>query len=441
VATAARGAGDANWYVARLYRISGESGQMREIYAPKWQIAEPRVSPDGKSVAFIEGLMSDEDVNGGDIYLVPAAGGPARNLTPSLKSSPSALAWRGPDRIVFAETVDGESGFATLSPSGGGVETIWTGEEFVGTTASPSASFAADGVLTAVVRQSASVPPEAWAGPIGKWTPITTLNAGLKPAWGEIRNFHWKNGSMSLEGWLLLPKDFAPGKTYPLVVNVHGGPSSACNSYWDTRAMGTESALDYFALCPNPRGSFGQGEAFTQANVKDLGGGDYRDIMAGVDAVLKQYPVDPQRLGLRGHSYGGYMTMWMETQTHRFAAVVAGAGISDWQSYYGLNDIDEWMIPFFGASVYDDPAQYAKSDPMHYVKQVNTPTLILVGDRDGEVPMEQSVEWWHALESLNVPTQLVVYPNEGHQLIRPADRRDYYVRAFEWFEEWFGKAP
>jgi dipeptidyl aminopeptidase/acylaminoacyl peptidase len=107
---------------------------------------------------------------------------------------------------------------------------------------------------------------------------------------------------------------------------------------------------------------------------------------------LLTYPIDAKRIGLRGHSYGGYMTMWAETQTQRFAAAVAGAGLSDWLSYYGLNDIDEWMIPFFEASVYDDPAVYAKSDPMHFVKAVKTPTPILVGDRDGEVPMEQSVE-------------------------------------------------
>ena len=117
------------------------------------------------------------------------------------------------------------------------------------------------------------------------------------------------------------------------------------------------------------------------------------------------------------------MTMWAETQTHRFAAAVAGAGLSDWMSYYGLNDIDEWMIPFFGASVYDDPAVYAKSDPMHFVKAVKTPTLILVGDRDGEVPMEQSVEWWHALKTLKVPTRLVVYADEGHAILKPADAR------------------
>jgi dipeptidyl aminopeptidase/acylaminoacyl peptidase len=163
--------------------------------------------------------------------------------------------------------------------------------------------------------------------------------------------------------------------------------------------------------------------------------------MAGVDAISKQYPIDSTRVAIRGHSYGGYMTMWAETQTRRFAAAVAGAGLSDWLSYYGLNDIDEWMIPFFGASVYDDPAVYAKSDPMHFVKAVKTPTLILVGDRDGEVPMEQSVEWWHALETLQVPTKLVVYPNEGHAIAKPADARDYALRTLEWFEEWFAKAP
>jgi dipeptidyl aminopeptidase/acylaminoacyl peptidase len=239
----------------------------------------------------------------------------------------------------------------------------------------------------------------------------------------------------------MLPKDFAFGKPYPLVVNVHGGPSWACTSHWDEIGTGPLSAMGYFVLCPNPRGSYGQGEAFTQGNVKDFGGGDFRDIMAGVDAITKKYPIDTKRIGIRGHSYGGYMTMWAETQTHRFAAAVAGAGLSDWLSYYGLNDIDEWMIPFFGASVYDDPAVYAKSDPMHFVKAVKTPTLILVGDRDGEVPMEQSVEWWHALTTLHVPTKLVVYPNEGHLFVKAADARDYWLRTLDWFEEWFAKAP
>lgn len=439
-ATAAHGNGDANWWIARLYLIDASNGDMREIYKPKLQLADPRVSPDGKNVAFIEGLMSDEGSTGGDIHVVPSAGGAARNLTPDIKASPYALAWTSPDRIIFGEDVDGNFGFASLGTNGGAIKTLWTGPELVRPDSAAWVSSGSKEITTAIVRQSPSAPPEVWAGPVGKWNQLTHVNADLKPAWGEMKNVHWMNGSMRVQGWLMLPKGYDPDKKYPLVVSVHGGPSAACAPLWDERNMGPLSAMGYFALCPNPRGSYGQGEAFTQGNVKDFGGGDYRDIMAGVDALVKQYPIDPKRIGIRGHSYGGYMTMWAETQTHRFAAAVAGAGLSDWLSYYGLNDIDEWMIPFFGASVYDDPAVYNKSDPMHFVKAVKTPTLILVGDRDGEVPMEQSVEWWHALNYFHVPTKLVVYPNEGHMLIKPADSRDYSLRSLEWFEEWFGKA-
>jgi dipeptidyl aminopeptidase/acylaminoacyl peptidase len=442
-AIAGHGNGDANWWVARLYMVNAQSGEMREIYKPELQMANPRVSPDGKNVAFIEGLMSDAGLNGGEIHVVPAAGGGVRNLTPNSKTSPSALAWTSPDLITFAQNVDGNSGFATVSLTTGAVQSLWTGEELTGATTDawvPGGSFSRDGSVTAIARQSGNAPPEVWAGPIGKWKQLTQLNAGIKAPWGETRNVHWMNGDTRVQGWLMLPANIAVGKTYPLVVNVHGGPSWACTSHWDESVMGPQSAMGYFALCPNPRGSYGQGEAFTQGNVKDFGGGDFRDIMAGVDAVSKQYPIDTKRIGIRGHSYGGYMAMWAETQTQRFTAAVAGAGLSDWLSYYGLNDIDEWMIPFFGASVYNDPAVYAKSDPMHFVKAVKTPTLILVGDRDGEVPMEQSVEWWHALATLHVPTKLVVYPDEGHLFIRPADARDYTLRTLEWFEEWFAKA-
>jgi len=443
VATAAHGVGDDNWYIARLYRFDSQSGDAHEIYKPKLQIAYPRVSPDGQSVAFIEGLMSDEGSTGGDIHLLAISGGTPRDLTPNLKSSPTALAWTSPDRITFAQIIDGDTGFALVSTQGGVPQTLWTASEVAlpNSDSWAARTSSADMPIVAIVRQSPSAPPEAWAGPVGNWKQLTELNAAIKPAWGESKKVHWMNGSTRVQGWLLLPKDYSPEKTYPLVVSVHGGPSAACLAPWVSSFQGPLSAMGYFALCPNPRGSYGQGEAFTKANVKDFGGGDFRDIMAGVDALLKQYPIDPNRLGIFGHSYGGYMTMWAETQTHRFAAAVAGAGLSDWLSYYGVNDLDQWMIPFFGASIYDDPAVYAKSDPMHFVKSVKTPTLILVGDRDGEVPMEQSLEWWHALETFHVPTKLVVYPDEGHAIGKPADRRDYILRTLSWFDEWFTKAP
>ncbi len=452
-AIAAHGSGDSNWWIARLYAVDAANGQMREVYKPKWQIAEPQVSPDGKHVAFIEGLMSDAGLNGGDVMLVPAAGGAARNLTPGIHASPSSLSWIALERIGVMANVDGNSGYTVVPTSGlaaGAAWRGWTGEEMVATSAGawvPSASLSRDGSSSAVVRQAASSPPEVWAGKMGEWKQITHVNQNAKANWGESRSVHWVSGETAsgvktrVQGWLMMPKDYDPGKKYPLIVSVHGGPSWACTSKWQTAmgSMAAASVLNWFVLCPNPRGSYGQGETFTRGNVKDFGGGDYRDIMAGIDAVIKQYPIDGKKIGIRGHSYGGYMTMWAETQTARFAAAVAGAGLSDWQSYYGVNDIDEWMIPFFGAPVYDDPAVYERSDPIHFVKNVKTPTLILVGDRDGEVPMEQSIEWYHALETMKVPVQMVVYPNEGHVFYKKADGRDYTVRTLRWFEQWFAK--
>ena len=192
----------------------------------------------------------------------------------------------------------------------------------------------------------------------------------------------------------------------------------------------------YFVFLPNPRGSFGQGEAFTRANVKDFGHGDLRDILAGVDEVVRSAPVDPERVGIVGWSYGGYMTMWAVTQTNRFKAAVAGAGIVNWQSYYGQNQIDQWMIPFFGASVYDDPAVYARSSPIKFIKKVRTPTLVLHGERDSEVPTPQGYEFWHALKTLGVPTELVVYKNEGHAILRREHQRDIVRRAVAWFDRY-----
>lgn len=446
-AIAAHGSGDNNWWIARLYSIEADTGQMREIYKPKWQIAEPHVSPDGKSVAFIEGLMSDEGQTGGDVYLVPMSGGTARNLTPGVQASPSSLAWTSAGSLAVIANVDGNAGYAVISDGGLPPNSKWpgwTGEETIATETDAwvlRASLSRDGSVSAVVRQAASKPPEIWAGKMGEWKQITHSNQDVKTTWGESRNVHWMNGDTRVQGWLMLPANYDPAKTYPLIVSVHGGPSSGCTSKWSSAGMSGATAaslLGWFVLCPNPRGSYGQGEAFTQGNIKDLGGGDYRDIMTGVEALSRQFSIDAKRIGIRGHSYGGYMTMWAETQTH-FAAAVAGAGLSDWQSYYGLNDIDEWMIPFFGASVYDVPDVYRKSDPIHFVKNVNTPTLILVGDSDGEVPMEQSLEWYHALKTMKVPTQMVVYPNEGHVFYKPADARDYSLRTLQWFDDWFAK--
>jgi dipeptidyl aminopeptidase/acylaminoacyl peptidase len=439
VVTAAKGNGDNNWYIAELFAVNVDSAQMQQLYKPKLQIARPAVSPDGRSIAFIEGLMSDEDSVGGDVFLIPRSGGQPRNLTPERKASAVVVAWTSDAMVIDMENVDGNSSVTKIDPNSGKIESLYRAPElWTSGFWSTSLSLTPDGKTAAFVRSAFQDPPEVWAGPVGAWKKVTHRNEGVKPEWGEAKSLHWKSDGFDVQGWLIYPKDFDASKKYPLVMCVHGGPGAGVQPNWPS-AHSYYMALPasgYFLFIPNPRGSFGEGEAFTRANVRDFGYGDWRDTMAGLDEAIRTAPVDPQRLGLTGWSYGGYMTMWGVTQTDRFKAAVAGAGIANWSSYYGENKIDQWMIPFFGKSVYDDPEVYARSAPLTFIKNVRTPTLIVVGDSDGECPTPQSYEFWHALKTLGVKTELVVYEREGHMFVKPDHLRDVMSRSVAWFDEY-----
>ena len=204
------------------------------------------------------------------------------------------------------------------------------------------------------------------------------------------RSISWKNDGFDVQGWLLAPLGADPKTKAPMITIVHGGPSAANVPYF---GGGYGAMLDagYYILLPNPRGSYGQSEAFTPPK-RDFGGGDLRDILTGIDAVEKVTPVYDARLGLTGGSYGGFMSMWANTQTNRFKAIVAGAGLSNWVSYYGTNGIDQWMLPFFGKTLYDDRKAYEDVSAVNFIKNAKTPTFIYVGERDIEVPPTQSVE-------------------------------------------------
>jgi dipeptidyl aminopeptidase/acylaminoacyl peptidase len=459
--------GENNWWVAKLY-TQDLGGKPQAILAPETvsgalhglQIAVPRWSPDGKAIAFIGGLMSDQGSTGGDVWIVPSAGGQPVDLTAQRPSSPAWIEWAGNEHIYVSELAGGNCQLIRLHLEGDKTTTAVTS-----TVGSPifsipggvgdgrmelSLSDTADRSLFVFRASTFDHPTEVYEAKAGVVMSsgldgviqLTHLNDGVQAGWGKSESLSWKSDSFRVQGWLMLPKDYDPAKRYPLIVEVHGGPASAVVARWGGGgglSPNAFSALGYFVLQPNPRGSYGQGEDFTQANRKDFGYGDLRDILAGVDAVLAKYPVDADRVGLTGWSYGGFMSMFAVTQTQRFKAAVAGAGISDWQSYYGENSIDQWMTPYFGASVYDDPAVYAKSSAINFIKQVKTPTLVVVGDRDGECPAPQSFEFWHALRDEHVPTQLVVYPNEGHGFVDPQHRRDVMYRAVDWFAEYLGK--
>ena len=454
--------GENNWWIASIWAASAKLGandvpqQPRLVVDPPkvagplhgLQVAVPRWSPDGKRIAFIGGLMSDQGSTGGDLYVVdahgPTGGSVPTDVTPNLDGTPSYEEWVSDHTLSFVEDRRGHTLFSAVNvndkaivpgaPIDLGEVTVGRGPIKDAIDMSSRLGSSKDRVAAFTV-QSFSKAPEIYTL-TGSAAPqqLTHLNATARST-ARTESVEWTNGAFHVQGWLTFPANYDPAKKYPIIVNVHGGPSASITARY---SAGGFSWADhgYFELQPNPRGSFGQGEAFTQANRKDFGYGDLHDIEAGLDFVESKYPIDHSREGVTGWSYGGFMTMFSVTQTHRFKAAVAGAGLADWLSYYGENSIDQWMIPFFGASVYDDPAVYAKSSAITYIKNVTTPTLVIVGDRDGECPAPQSFEFWHALRDHGVKTQLVVYPNEGHGFRDPEHIRDRNERILKWFDQY-----
>jgi dipeptidyl aminopeptidase/acylaminoacyl peptidase len=436
VATSARGNGDNNWWVASLDRIDLASGSLSPIAAPAMQLDFPRVSPDGRTVAFIGGLMSDFGPVGGDIYTVPVTGGTPTDITPGYRGTFTSLLW---DRngLTASAVIGDRMAILPIIPGRGAVAPLWSAQVSI---KGGDARFgrSGDGRIYAAEVEDFEHAPAIHVGPLPKFTAVTHDNDNW-PSLVRAQSVTWRNEGFNVQGWLVAPRTPPSGGKAPLVVTVHGGPSSASSPSFVWEAYRADLArAGYYQFLPNPRGSYGQGEAFTRANIRDFGGGDLRDILAGIDAVEKIAPIDDNRLGLIGHSYGGFMAMWTNTQTDRFKAIVAGAGLSNWISYYGTNGIDQWMIPFFGKSVYDDPAPYWAVSAIRTIKQARTPTFIYVGERDIEVPPTQSIEYWHALQEMKVPTSLVIYPDEGHGIRAPEHDLDLRRRTVEWFDRYLG---
>ena len=441
VATSAQGNGDNNWWVAKLTHVDAGTGALRVIASPKTQLNAPRVSQDGKTVAYIGGLMSDFGSVGGDIWTVPLAGGEPVNVTPGFKGSFNGIVWRR-NSLLGSALMGDQSAVLALDAKTGKTQLRWSAP-VSSQGAEGRFSFSADGSKAAAAQEDFEHGPRLVAGALDKLSAITHDNEGFAPQ-VSVRNVSWQNEGFSVQGWLLGPRSVDAGRKYPMIVQVHGGPAAAVGPrYVSAGEYGNPLArtlieAGYFVFMPNPRGSFGQGQAFTAANRRDFGGGDLRDILSGVDAAAKVAPVDVNRLGLMGHSYGGFMTMWGVTHSDRFKAAVAGAGIANWISYYGQNGIDQWMIPFFGASAYDDPAIYRQLSPIESIKAAKTPTLIYVGERDVETPAAQSLEFWHGLRAMNVPSSLVIYQDEGHSLRKPEHTNDLRQRTVAWFNRYLG---
>jgi dipeptidyl aminopeptidase/acylaminoacyl peptidase len=443
VVTSAKGNGDNNWWVATLGQVDAASGSLRVLAAPKMQMNMPRVSPDGRTVAFIGGLMSDFGSIGGDVFTVPIEGGEPSDVTPGYKGSFNGIAWRGKD-LLASVLAGADTGIATIDPARTGADSVrvlWKAPVSASGSRDGRFVFSADGKVAASIHEDYEHGPRIVAGRLPELSPITHDNEGFEPQ-VKAQSIAWTNEGFDVQGWLVGPRTVDPAKKYPLIVQVHGGPASSVTPRYVSAGEGGNSLVrefvrkGYFVFFPNPRGSYGQGLAFSSANQRDFGGGDWRDILAGVDAAILHAPLDGQRLGLMGHSYGGYMTMWGVTHSQRFKAAVASAGVANWISYYGQNGIDQWMVPFFGATMYEDPAIYRAASPIESIKSATTPTLVMVGERDVECPPAQSQEFWHGLKAQGVPTALVIYEDEGHAIRKPEHARDQRLRTLAWFDKY-----
>lgn len=440
VGTASHGDGDANWWIARLFAFD-RGGAARGLFTPgpREQLATPVVSPDGRQVAFIGGWMSDFGSTGGDAYLLPLdQAQPPVDLTSGSHATVTSLDWHCGPGLTAVLLAAGTSSVVTLD-AGKAAASLWSGDGAL-SAGGGNQSLSCGRHATAAIAQSFTSAPEIVVGPIGAWKPITHANAGLvAPA--TARSIVWKNDGFDVQGWLLQPAHSGVQGKRPLIVDVHGGPEAAAGPRFPSTRGLVRALLNqgWDVFQPNYRGSYGQGEAFAAGSIEDLGGGDWRDVLTGVDAVLRLGSVDPDRLGITGGSYGGYMTMWAVTQTHRFRAGVADAGVSDWLSIEGEAPQAGSDEVNFGGSVYDNPAPYLKASPITHMKGVSTPVLIAVGERDVECPMPQSQEFYTAMMALGVPTSFVVYAGEGHMLRHQANRDDLNQRTIAWFSRWFAK--
>jgi dipeptidyl aminopeptidase/acylaminoacyl peptidase len=438
VATASPGDGDNNWWTAKLYAFSESGSPPRVLYGPtdiRQQIANPKVSRDGRTVAFIAGIMSDFGSTGGDVYAVPLDGGVAVNLTPGLRASATALVWRCDGRLMAKLLTGDKTEFSDLG-SGRRPEKAQVLSSATDSVAArdEGTSLACPSGLFAVEHESFTAPPEIEIGTMERWRNLTAENSDMSLK-ARVRSIWWTSDEFTVQGWLMLP-EHTDGKI-PMVTVVHGGPAAASVPFYSGPGLATTLLANGYAVFrPNPRGSYGQGERFTLANARDFGHGDLRDILAGIDAAAKAAPIDATRLGITGGSYGGFMTMWAVTQTDRFKAAVAAAGISNWLSYYGENGIDGWMLPYFGASPYQDPQVYAQSSAINFIRNVRTPTFAYVGERDIECPAPQTQEFWHAMKAFNVPTSIMIYPGEGHGLREPEHIADAMRRSLNWFDRY-----
>ena len=299
-----------------------------------------------------------------------------------------------------------------------------------------------DGKTMVVGGETGQMPPNLMViRDGGKPRTLTDLNpqvAGLRL--GDVREVEWKStrDGRLINGVLVSPPDLQPGKPRPMIVELHGGPQGMWWASW----LGTYlsrgqyyASHGYVVFLPNPRGSIGMGENFVELNERDWGGGDYQDVMDGIDSLVDQKIADPDRLAVGGQSYGGYLTAWTTTRTNRFRAAVVDCGVIDLETFSLTNDLAAPLRYYFGGDEIRSRKLLASRSPLAHIERVKTPTLVLHGEKDERVPLYHGRAWYKGLKLLGVETEMVVYPGEGHVLEKRSNQIDEMRRVLAWYEK------
>jgi dipeptidyl aminopeptidase/acylaminoacyl peptidase len=412
-------------WIEALYTVSLSDGSFAKFGEAQHPFGGLSISPDHQLIAYSGTRNDGPDPH--DLFLTPAQNYKPRNLTASIDRQVVGVKWQNNSTAVIA-VLNGFKRRLYRIDAAGAASPIDL----------PSAvadyDIAGDGTL-AFVATFFNHPPELWLKPAGgEARQVSHLQDGWDSiALADAEVFRYKSfDGREIEAALLKPANTAPGVKLPLILYVHGGPAGVFEANYNTWAQ-VLIAHGYAVVMPNPRGSTGYGEEFLKANHADWGGGDFKDEMAAVDAVLARGQTDPNRLGIAGWSYGGYMAEWAITQTDRFKAAVSGAGMFDLAAEYGTEngpEADEWYF----TTPWEHPERFYKSSPVTYIKNAKTPTLILQGENDPVDPVGQSTALYRALKRYNVETELVVYPREPHGPREEKHMLDILTRMAGWFD-------
>lgn len=426
-------------------------GNVSRLTEDEYNWGNPRWSPDGSQlvasgVVGLDVIIRERWDHGSptDLWLFSADGTERVNLTEDWDLIPGSPSWSPDGRSLhFTAGIGGDTHLFRLDVDSRAVEQVTQGEGRMS-----SASFAADGSTIAYAGQTATHPGDVYAGRVGgDAQQLTSLNADLLAELDlqapERITFQSADGT-PIEGWVIPPVgyDASSDRRWPMILNMHGGPhGSYGNSF--SFDFHLQSGNGFFVLYTNPRASTGYGEAFRWGTWGSWGDEDYDDVMAGVDAALERFPVDPERMGLTGYSYGGYLTNWAITQTDRFSAAVAGAGISNWMSDYAVADIPRTKETEFYGTPWEEEGleNLLASSPIVYAEGVSTPTLFVHGESDHRVPIEEAEQMYVALRKQQVPARMVRYPESYHGGWTPWRYLHRLYSTMEWWDQWLVEKP